>query len=167
MPERALRPWLLAAAIALLAIDMLIALALRGLLRPSRVAAALALALLTAPGAQALESNPNPALATRLGYIVTGDPQLDGAARAGLEGLSEYVNRRTAAALVEPDAVEPGKTDLSFYPLLYWPVSADAQPLDPVQAGALNDYMSRGGIILVDTRDSGSGAGFAPGPTRH
>jgi Domain of unknown function (DUF4159) len=80
-----------------------------------------------------------------------------------LEGLSEYVNRRTAAALVEPDAVEPGKTDLSFYPLLYWPVSADAQPLDPVQAGALNDYMSRGGIIVVDTRDSGSGAGFAPG----
>ena len=31
------------------------------------------------------------------------------------------------------------------------------------QAAALNDYMSRGGIILIDTRDSGSGAGFAPG----
>ena len=64
---------------------------------------------------------------------------------------------------MEPDAVEPGKTDLSFYPLLYWPISADAQPLTPEQAAALNDYMSRGGIILIDTRDSGSGAGFAPG----
>ena len=83
--------------------------------------------------------------------------------RAGLEGLSEYVNRRTAATLVEPDAVEPGKTDLSFYPLLYWPIIADAQPLATEQAAALNDYMSRGGIILIDTRDSGSGAGFAPG----
>ena len=31
------------------------------------------------------------------------------------------------------------------------------------QAAALNDYMSRGGIILIDTRDSGSGSGFAPG----
>ena len=163
VPERALGPALLAAAVVLLALDLLIALGLRGLLRPSRVAAALLLGLLAAPAAHALDNNPNPALATRLGYIVTGDGQLDGVSRAGLEGLSEYVNRRTAATLAEPDAVEPGKTDLSFYPLLYWPISADAQPLSPEQAAALNDYMSRGGIILIDTRDSGSGAGFAPG----
>jgi hypothetical protein len=162
-PERALGPPLLAVAVALLAFDLLIALGLRGLLRPSRIAAALALGLLAAPGAHALESNPNPALATRLGYVVTGDNQLDAVSRAGLEGLSEYVNRRTAATLVEPDAVEPGKTDLSFYPLLYWPITAEAQPLASEQAAALNDYMSRGGIILVDTRESGSGAGFAPG----
>ena len=57
----------------------------------------------------------------------------------------------------------PGKTDLSFYPLLYWPITADAQPLIAGAGAALNDYMSRGGIILIDTRDSGSGAGFAPG----
>jgi hypothetical protein len=162
-PERALGPPLLALAVVLLAFDLLIALGLRGLLRPSRIAAALALGLLAAPGAHALESNPNPALATRLGYIVTGDNQLDAVSRAGLEGLSDYVNRRTAATLVEPDAVEPGKTDLSFYPLLYWPITAEAQPLASEQAAALNDYMSRGGIILVDTRESGSGAGFAPG----
>ena len=164
MPERALGPALLAAAIVLLALDLLIALGLRGLLRPIRIGASVALlaALVGAP-AQALESVPNPALATRLGYIVTGDRQLDAISRAGLEGLSEYVNRRTAATLVEPDAVEPGSTDLSFYPLLYWPISADARPLSSEQAAALNDYMSRGGIILVDTRDSGSGTGFAPG----
>jgi uncharacterized protein DUF4159 len=163
-PERALGPPLLAAGVLLLVLDMLIALGLRGLLRPGHAGAAVVLlGLVLAPAAQALDSNPNPALATRLGYIATGDSQLDGVARAGLEGLSEYVNRRTAATLVEPDAVEPGRTDLSFYPLLYWPISADAQPLSPEQAAALNDYMSRGGIILVDTRDSGSGAGFAPG----
>jgi Domain of unknown function (DUF4159)/Aerotolerance regulator N-terminal len=161
--ERALGPAMLAVAVILLALDLLIALGLRGLLRPSRLAAALLLGVLAAPAAHALESDPNPALATRLGYIVTGDAPLDAVARAGLEGLSEYVNRRTAATLVEPDAVEPGKTDLSFYPLLYWPIGADAQPLSSEQAAALNDYMSRGGIILIDTRDSGSGAGFAPG----
>ena len=63
-------------------------------------------------------------LATRLGYIVTDDPQVDAVSKAGLEGLSDYVNRRTAATLVEPDPVVPGKTDLSFYPLLYWPITA-------------------------------------------
>ncbi len=164
VPEHALGPPLLAAALVLLVLDLLIALALRGLLRPSRVGVSvLALALMAAPGAHALETDTNPALATRLGYIVTGDAQLDSVSRAGLEGLSDYVNRRTAATLVEPDPVEPGRTDLSFYPLLYWPIAAEAQMLAPEQAAALNDYMSRGGIIVIDTRDSGSGAGFAPG----
>ena len=83
--------------------------------------------------------------------------------RAGLEGLSDYVNRRTAATLAEPAAVMPGQDDLSFYPLLYWPITADATPLTPAQAAALNDYMSHGGIILIDTRDGGRGEGFAPG----
>jgi Domain of unknown function (DUF4159)/Aerotolerance regulator N-terminal len=164
VPEHALGPPLLAVAVVLLALDLLIALGLRGLLRPSRIGITLLLAALAAaPGAHALQTDTNPALATRLGYIVTNDPQLDSVSRTGLEGLSDYVNRRTAATLVEPDPVEPGKTDLSFYPLLYWPIIADAQPLAPEQAAALNDYMSRGGIILVDTRDSGSGSGFSPG----
>jgi hypothetical protein len=168
-PERALGPWLMAAALALLAVDMLLSLGLRGLLR-RRVArmAAVALVLFLPLRAHALDTGQPPALEPRLGYIVTGDAQVDGVSRTGLEGLSDYVNRRTAATLGEPDAVTPGETDLSFYPLLYWPVTATAQPLDSVQATALNDYMSRGGIIVIDTRggsegEDGSGAGFAPG----
>ncbi len=85
--------------------------------------------------AWALPTVANPALATRLGYIVTGDAQVDAISRAGLEGLSDYVNQRTAATLVEPDAVVPGQTDLSFYPLLYWPITADAQPLGTARGG--------------------------------
>lgn len=164
--ERALGPWFLAAAVVLLAVDLLLSLGLRGLLRRrSLVSSTLAALLLLAPvaPARALETNPSPALATRLAYIATGDDQIDGISRAGLEGLSDYVNRRTAATLVEPDAVAPGHDDLSFYPLLYWPITPDARPLSADAAAALNDYMSRGGIILIDTRDSGSGAGFAPG----
>jgi hypothetical protein len=166
--ERALGPPVLAFAIALLCVDMLISLALRGLLR-ARVSATagvlllLLLLLFAVPAAHALDSSANPAIDTRLGYIVSGDSQVDGVAKAGLEGLSEYVNARTAATLFEPDAVQPGQTDLSLYPLLYWPIVADAPELTSAQAAALNDYMSRGGIIVIDTRDSGSGAGFAPG----
>jgi hypothetical protein len=168
-PERALGPWLMAAALALLAFDLLLSLGLRGLLR-RRVArlAAVALLALLPLRAYALDAGLPPALATRLGYIVTGDAQVDGVSRAGLEGLSDYVNRRTAATLVEPDPVTPGETDLSFYPLLYWPVTATASPLSSAQATALNDYMSRGGIVVIDTQggsegEDGSGAGFAPG----
>ncbi len=159
---RALGPPLLAFAVALLCVDMVLSLGLRGLLL-ARVAATVALLLLTIPSARALEASSSPATDTRLGYILSGDSTLDGIAKAGLEGLSEYVNHRTAATLFEPDAVQPGETDLSLYPLLYWPIAADAPDLTAAQITALNDYMSRGGIILIDTRDSGSGAGFAPG----
>ncbi len=165
VPERELGPPLLALAILLLALDMLIALGLRGLLRARTAGAAAVLAVLaTVPTAHAaLDTGVFPALEARLGYIVTGDANVDAISKAGLEGLSEFVNDRTAAHLAEPDPVTPGVTDLSFYPLLYWPITADAATLTPKEAVALNDYMASGGIILVDTRDSGSGAGFAPG----
>ncbi|MBS0562633.1 MAG: DUF4159 domain-containing protein, partial [Proteobacteria bacterium] len=168
-PERALGPPLMALAVALLAADLLISLMLRGFIRRRAARLAAAALLIALPfHAQALETGTHPALAVRLGYIVTGDAQVDTISRTGLEGLSDYVNRRTAATLVEPDPIVPGETDLSFYPLIYWPITATAQPLTSAQAQALNDYMSRGGIILIDTRggsegSSGSGAGFAPG----
>ena len=156
-PERPLAPGLMAAALALLAIDLLLSLRLRGLLR----AAAAVLLLTLSPAARAQE--PNPALATRLAYIVTGDARLDQVSRAGLEGLSEYVNRRTAANLAAPAAVVPGTDDLSFYPLLYWPIAADAASPGGTAVSALNQFMANGGIVLIDTRGGGSGEGFAPG----
>jgi hypothetical protein len=163
--ERPVGPLLLAAAIALLAIDLMLSLWLRGLLRP---AAAAALLLLSAAPATALlaaapaRAEDLPALTTRLAYVATGDATVDGISRAGLAGLSAYVNRRTAATLADPAPVTPGQDDLAFYPLLYWPITADAAP-DPQAIAALNDYTSKGGIILIDTRGSGSGEGFAPG----
>jgi len=151
-------------------LDLLISLRLRGLLRPA-AAALLGLALLTGTAqaqSQALDANglpteQNPALITRLAYIVTGDAQLDAISRMGLTGLAEFVNARTAATLGEPAPVVPGHDDLSFYPLIYWPISADVPPPSGAATAALNDYMAHGGIILIDTRDGGSGADFNPG----
>jgi hypothetical protein len=81
----------------------------------------------------------------------------------GLVGLSDFVNRRTAAALADPAAVTPGQDDLSLFPLLYWVVLPDAAQPEPQAVVALNDFMRHGGIILFDTRDEGSGEGFATG----
>ncbi len=154
--ERAIGPSLVAGALGLLAVDLLLSLGLRGLLRP-----AVAMVLLLAAPAMAQRRTPDdPALITRLGYIRTGDTAADAVSAAGLAGLSALVNRRTAATLGEPAAVTPGQSDLSFYPLLYWPVLPGAPPAD---TAALNDYIAHGGIILIDTRGDGSGEGFAPG----
>ena len=155
--ERAIGPSLIAAAVALLALDLVISLLLRGFMRRTAIAAVLLAAL--APGAQAAEL---PALQTRLAFVVTNDAGIDGVSQSGLAGLSAYVNRRTAAVLGDPVPVVPGRDDLSFYPLLYWPISA-AAARDPGAVAALNEYTSHGGIILIDTRGSGSGEGFVPG----
>jgi hypothetical protein len=161
-PEHALGPWLIAAALALLVADLLISLGLRGLLRAATVAVAL---LAIVPSARAQQpADPNPALATRLAYIVTGDAQVDLVSKSGLAGLSDYVNRRTAADLAVPAAVVPGQDDLSFYPLLYWPIVPDADAPSGAAISALNGYMANGGIILIDTQGGGgSGEGFNAG----
>ncbi|MFL1462155.1 DUF4159 domain-containing protein [Roseococcus sp. DSY-14] len=161
-PERDLGPWLLAAALLLLAADLLLSLRLRGI--PLLRAAVVLLALLAAPAAA---QDPAPeganALVTRLAFIATGDGATDEAARAGLAGLSDFVNRRTSASLAEPVAVTPGRDDLSFFPLLLWIIRPEAQALDAAARESLNAFMRDGGILLLDTRDEGSGEGFAPG----
>ena len=161
-------PFLIALALALLAADMLLTLRIRGLLgrrvsSRSGLHAALAAGLLLGSPQVHAES---PALATHLAYVLTGDADVDATSKAGLAGLSDYVNGRTAAVLADPVAVTPGQDDLSFYPLLYLPVT-ETQAASPRSVAALNDYMRHGGIVVIDLRGggaggSGSGAGQAP-----
>ncbi|WP_368045418.1 DUF4159 domain-containing protein [Pseudoroseomonas cervicalis] len=167
--ERDLGPWLLAAALALLAVDLVLSLLQRGLLgRAARLAALPLLLVLAQPalaqqGRSAAPAEESMPLATRIGYVATGDSAVDEVVRQGLSGLSDYVNRRTAAALAEPLAVRPGQDDLSTLPLLYWAVTGDSPDPDAAALSALNEFMRHGGIILFDTRDEGSGEGFSPG----
>ncbi len=71
---------------------------------------------------------PGAALETRLAYVITGHDEIDTVSRQGLQGLSDYTNARTSAMLGHPDGVRPGQDDLSYYPLLYWPITPDAAP---------------------------------------
>jgi len=166
-PARDLGPWLLAAALALLALDLLVSLRLRGLLGlragPRLAGLALLAALAASPTLAQEPSGAANALVTRLGFVATGDQELDRLQRQGLAGLSDFVNRRTAATLAEPVGVVPGRDDLSLIPLLYFVVRPEQTALDPAAVAALNGFMRQGGIVLFDTRDEGSGEGFAPG----
>ncbi len=89
-----------------------------------------------------------------LGHVVTGDPQLDRVAEAGLRGLAETLWQRTSVEAAEPIAVDLETDELSVFPILYWPVSP-AQPTPSTEAYArLNEYLRTGGMILFDTRDA-------------
>ena len=169
-------PWLLLAALILALVDLVVSFALRGLL-PARVfggagVAVIAVLLSAAatpghtqsgasgtfetvipegPDRQALLAT----LETRLAYVLTGDGKLDEVSRAGLEGLTRVLRRRTAVEPGAPLAVDIEADELAFFPLLYWPVSSQQRPLSDGATAKLNDYLRRGGTILFDTRERG------------
>ncbi len=166
-PETRLGPWLLAAALLLLVADLIIALALRGLLpAPTRAgrtgtasAVLLALALATAPETARAQSADDEfalkaTLQTRLAYIETGVPTVDDTARQGLQGLTDVLTRRTAVEPGPPLGVDPRRDELAFFPLLYWPITPRQADLSALAVRRVNDYLRNGGTILFDLRET-------------
>ncbi len=160
----ALAPFLLALAIALLFLDAAISLWMRGYLsrlRFVRAAAAVlvAFAFLHTPDARADDAfDLKAATDTRLAYVVTGLGDVDDMSKAGLTGLGNQLRQRTSYEPLEPMGVDIGKDDLSFFPLLYWPMDPREKDLSPEALSKIADYMRNGGTILFDTRDLTLGA---------
>jgi hypothetical protein len=164
-----LRPVLIALGFLLFCLDALASLWLAGPLRRARraVAGPAALAILAAlcsspimvGGSSPAAPAPSPrdlasALTTRLAYVVSGDPKVDEASRQGLASLSRVLARRTSLTPGEPVGVDPARDELSFYPLLYWPIVA-GRPQPPQHAIArISAFMKLGGTIIFDTRDA-------------
>ncbi len=173
-----LRPWLLFAALSLFLVDFLIGLSLRGLLPTARrVAPALIAVLFTG-----LTALPTPVSAqtvsdlaaidatseTRLAYVTTGDPRTDRVSAEGLTGLSIALRARTSVEPGDPVAINIASDELSFYPLIYWPM-ADVQPaMNDATRQRLNAYLRNGGTIFFDTLDQqfSSIGGVGPGTQR-
>jgi hypothetical protein len=168
------RPWLLGAALSLALIDLVIAFALRGLfprLAPGGRAAAggLLLAILAAPPARADQNDAFTIQATaelHLAYVRTGVPDVDEESRAGLAGLAEILNRRTAVEASAPMEVDVERDELIFFPLLYWPVVDGGQLPSAKAIERLNRYLATGGTILFDTRDQGERTAFSSTATQ-
>jgi hypothetical protein len=158
-------------ALGLLVLDAIVMLFLSGaiatLTRRRRAATAvLALALvlpvLTALPVHAQNSVAKPAddfamkstLQTRLAYVITGDAQVDGISKAGLQGLTLFLGQRTALEAGEPVGLDPGRDELAFFPLIYWPVLPNVGKPSQQALERIDAYMKRGGTILFDTRDA-------------
>ncbi|HEY8006049.1 MAG TPA: DUF4159 domain-containing protein [Methylocella sp.] len=163
-----LKPWLIAAAFLLFSADCLASLWLSGGLRKATPGALASIVLLGAayvllaiPGKLAAEpaaSHSSPDLAsvlkTRLAYVVSGDARVDEASRQGLASLSQVLARRTSLSPGDPAAIDPARDELSYYPLLYWPIVA-TKPQPPREAVAkAAAFMKQGGTIIFDTRDA-------------
>ena len=171
---RALQPLVLAAGAALLLLDTLLALALRGFIprrwlgRKSLAGGAASLLLLLAvpqmvPGARADDALAmKAALDTRLAYVKTGLDDVDETSLQGLTGLGLALRARTSYEPMEPIGIDLAHDDLSFFPLIYWPMDPREKNLSPAILSKLADYMRQGGTILFDTRDLTLGAVTGP-----
>lgn len=163
---------LLSVALALIALDLVIATALAGrfprLGRSATIGAGFLICLISLPpdalAQLRLPSELPPdlpmeieaALELRLAYIETGDTRTDRATRAGLEGLSLTLYRRSSVEPAAPHAVDPETDALDVYPVLFLALPDSPTPLSPRAVARLNDYMRNGGALFIDTRRGGN-----------
>ncbi|RWC61932.1 DUF4159 domain-containing protein [Mesorhizobium sp.] len=90
---------------------------------------------------------------TRIAYVLTGVPGDDSISRAGLEGLTRFLIEKTALEPGAPAGVDISKDELSFYPLIYWPIDPAAPMPSQAAIARIDAYMQQGGTVLFDTRD--------------
>ncbi|PYB75551.1 DUF4159 domain-containing protein [Rhizobium wuzhouense] len=175
-----LKPGLLSTAFLLLVLDSLIVLFMGGafarLPKRAATAAVMALALGLAagmPSGQTFASDAKPGDDlilerldnTHLAYVVTGEQDVDTLSQQGLQGLTDFLTYRTTLEPAPPVGVDITKDDLSFYPIIFWPISATAPMPSAAAISRIDAYMRAGGTVLFDTRDQISTLGNDSGPS--
>ena len=91
------------------------------------------------------------------GFVLTGDQGVDNTSREGLNGLTKVLGFRTSVERAAVNPINIDNDDIAFFPILYWPVLANAQPLREATLAKIDAYMKEGGLIIFDTRDYGQG----------
>ena len=160
--EQDLMPFFLSLAFILLLLDWIIMIAMSGRLRftslfKARTASALfiALSLLTFAAPAHAQNSDHIEYAGELymGYIRSGDTNVDDMAERGLNALARVLTQRTSVEPKGTVALNPETDELSFFPLVYWPVSDTPRELSDTALSNLQSYLDNGGSILFDTRD--------------
>jgi len=164
-----LRPALFIAALLMLFADSLIILFMNGAFSKMPRARSSAAAILIAAFSAFALLTPNPVHAndakpgdeeilnrldtTHLAYVKTGEDDVDRVSQQGLQGLTEFMTWRTTLEPGAPIGLDIAKDELSFYPIIYWPISATAPMPSTAAISRIDAYMRAGGTVLFDTRD--------------
>jgi hypothetical protein len=93
-------------------------------------------------------------LETRLAFVITGDSEVDVISQSGLRELTVFLANRTALEAAEPVGVDISRDELTFFPLIYWPIVPGAPTPSTAALARIDAYMKRGGTVLFDTRDA-------------
>lgn len=160
---------LLAAALLMLALDVLFSLlssGRMGYLKPKALSKAaamfIAFAIIALPAtearAQEQAQSVTDALGLHFAYVKTGDSRVDSLSEAAMKTLVKELTTRTTIEPAGARGVTLGTDPLVFYPFLYFPIERDAPELTAEASAALNAYMASGGTIIFDTRDQGDRA---------
>ena len=167
---------LLGGALFLLCIDLIVALALAGRLPALRRTAAALVVMIAGMavivpepafaqssfGSTQFDDLPKEvaaALEMRLAYIETGDERADRATKAGLEGISLVLFRRSSVEPAAPHAIDPEVDALDVYPVLFLSLPENPEPFSDTAVARLNAYMRNGGALFIDTRRGGTVGG--------
>jgi hypothetical protein len=168
--EHNLQPWLLLLGFALLLADFFISLHLRGLTSLTKFrnkatqalkkVAVIAVCVSTTLTAAEAASAPQEAIElsgqSSLAYVITGNRFLDQVSESGLKALAVQLERRTSLRQPAVTGVELARDELSFFPLLYWPLDNSAPALSDAAVRNVSHYLQHGGMILFDTREGGN-----------
>jgi hypothetical protein len=67
--------------------------------------------------------------------------------------LTRVLKERTSIEAGPPIAINLSKNDISFYPIIYWPITEEVNILSDTIINKVQIYMKNGGLIVFDTRD--------------
>lgn len=160
--------WLLGISMVLLAGDVICSLYASGRLRltsrfdpKASAATALGLAVImfmSAPQQARAQDGPDVVQSLYIGYVKTGNGDIDRISDDAMRGLSNALNQRTTIEPVGVRGIDIENDPITFFPFIYWPIQTDIAALSPQTAAKVNEYMATGGTLILDTRDYGDRA---------
>ena len=102
---------------------------------------------------QAEAKNKISALETHLAYVLTLNEEIDATSYLGLSELTKVLRERTSVEAGLPIGINIVEDDISFYPIIYWPIVSNKNLLTENTIKKIQVYMKNGGLIVFDTRD--------------
>lgn len=88
--------------------------------------------------------------AFHLAYVRSSSAVVNDVARYGLEALAQTLREKTAAIPKGVAGVNIEQDEISFFPFIYWPVSASTPILSEKAQIKVQNYINSGGVILFD-----------------